>query len=165
MAHSGNIEHLARILAADPRFEPAFRYLRRCLVPGSPEGTRIRALAADAVGEVHLDGDSVAFEQVYHTRERKDCFFESHRKYIDVQFILEGEETIDVIPTADLAIDEPYREERDLVKYDDPGAGARLHLRAGEAAVFFPEDGHMPGQSGGASALVRKTVVKVPVAG
>lgn len=165
MAHSGNIEHLATLLAADRRFEPAFAYLRRCLVPGSPEGTRIRALAADAVGEVRLEGGSVAFEQVYHTRERQDCFFESHRKYIDVQFILEGEEAMDVIPAAGLSIDDPYREEKDLVKYADPGPGARIVLRPGEAAVFFPEDGHMPGQAAGASVLIRKTVVKVPVAG
>jgi beta-galactosidase beta subunit len=35
---------------------------------------------------------------------------------------------------------------------------------AGEAAIFFPVDGHMPGlRPGGVAGLVRKTVIKVPV--
>ena len=45
-------------------------------------------------------------------------------------------------------------------------AGATLaRLEAGDVAVFFPTDVHMPGlRSGAAPVLVRKTVVKVPVA-
>src|SRR4051812_2067211 len=96
MARSGNIDRLAEALSSDPRFGSAFLYLKRCLTPGSEEAARIGALPAGSVGEVRLDGGAVAFEQVYHTRGREDCFFESHRKYIDVQFILHGEEVMDV---------------------------------------------------------------------
>ena len=48
--------------------------------------------------------------------------------------------------------------------YGDYAAASQLRFRAGEAAVFFPKDGHMPSLRAGATAqLVRKTVVKVPV--
>lgn len=165
MALFGNVEHLEKILAADPRFRPAFDYLRRCLTAGSGDAERIGGIAIDAVEEVRLESGSVAFDQAYLTRGRGDCFFESHRKYIDVQCILEGEEAMDVVSIAELEIDQPYREEKDLVKYEDPGPASYLRLHAGQAAVFFPEDGHMPGQAVGESRLVRKTVIKVPVSG
>lgn len=38
-----------------------------------------------------------------------------------------------------------------------------LRLRAGEAAVYFPVDAHMPCLLVDKPAIVRKTVVKVPV--
>lgn len=164
MALSGSITHLASTLAADPRFGPAFRYLVRCQSPGSAEAKRLRELPPATVNEVHLEAGSVVFEQVFLTRGRQACFFESHRKYIDVQFILEGEEIIHVTPIDGLVVDRPYREEKDVIKYLDGGGGSRLSLTAGEAAVFFPEDGHMPGQAAAIPSLVRKAVIKVPVA-
>lgn len=164
MALFGNIDDLARVLSADPRFKSAFLYLDRCRVAGSVEERRIADLALDAVEKIPLEDGAVAMDQAYRSRERGDCFFESHRKHIDVQCILEGEEIIDVIGIADLEVDRPYREDKDVAKYRDPGSGSRLRLKAGQAAVFFPEDGHMPGQFLVSPGLVRKTVIKVPVA-
>jgi YhcH/YjgK/YiaL family protein len=168
MALTGTLDQLAQALAADPRFAAAFPYLKRCVTPASAEAARIGNIAPGAVEEIRLDGGTLAFEQVYHTRGREACFFESHRKYIDVQLILEGEEVMDAIPIGELKLDKPYAAEKDLVTYHDPGArsaGAeRYVVKAGQAAVFFPEDGHMPGQFDKASGLVRKTVAKIPVA-
>ncbi len=162
MALFGNLPDLARRLSHDPAFAPGFAYLVQCLATGSQESRRLRAQAIDTVQEITLPGGTFAFEQIYRTRTRSDCFFESHRKYIDIQFILEGEEIIDVLPIGELAVARPYREEADVIKYTDSAAGSKLRLRAGQAAVFFPEDGHMPGQFASQPGLVRKTVVKVP---
>jgi biofilm protein TabA len=163
MALFGSIDHLSSVLQADPRFAPGFAYIRRCLAADSPESDRLRGMADGAVEEIRLEAGSVTFDQVYRTRPRADCFFESHRKYIDIQFVLAGEEVIDVMPIRALAETDAYREDKDLIKYADATACSRLRLRAGEAAIFFPEDGHMPGQFADAPGLVRKTVVKVPV--
>jgi YhcH/YjgK/YiaL family protein len=163
MALFGNVPDLARVLAGDPRFRPGFHYLELCLTEGSEANMRLRGMAPDSVHEVALEAGSVSFDQVYRTRDRSDCFFESHRKYIDIQFLLEGEEAIDVLPIGALIVSKPYREEKDVIKYRDAPAGSRLRLRAGQAAIFFPEDGHMPGQFPAAPGLVRKTVVKVPI--
>lgn len=164
MALFGTLDHLSQVLATDTRFQAGFAYIRHCLIPGSAESTRLLGLALDGVEEIPLASGSVAFDQVYATRGRDGCFFESHRKYIDIQFILEGEECIDVLPIGDLAVTKAYRDEKDVIKYADNPGGNRLRLRAGEGAVFFPEDGHMPGQFANATGVVRKTVVKVPVA-
>ncbi len=162
MAYIGTLEELENRLAADPRFVSAFAYLKRCLHTGTPESQRVAALAADSVGEVPLENGTVAIEQVYRTRSRSNCFYESHRKYIDVQCVLVGEEIVDVRPIGQLHVDKPYRPEKDVIKYHDPGSGDPIRLGPGQAAVFFPEDGHMPGLLSLEPTLVRKTVVKVP---
>jgi YhcH/YjgK/YiaL family protein len=167
MPLTGTLDQLAQALAADPRFAAAFPYLKRCVTPASAEAARIGKLASGEVGEIRLEAGTLAYEQVYHTRTREKCFFESHRKYIDVQLVLEGEEVMDVVPISELELDKPFEAEKDLVTYHDPGARSagskRYVVKAGQAAVFFPEDGHMPGQFDKASGLVRKTVAKIPV--
>ena len=40
-----------------------------------------------------------------------------------------------------------------------------LRLRAGEAAIYFPEDAHMSSLQAAGPQLVRKAVIKVPVPG
>jgi len=163
MALYGYIDDLARILTGDPRFAEGFRYLKRCVLQGSAENARLLSMSANGVEKVPLEDGSVAIDQVYQTRERSNCVLESHLMNIDVQFILEGEEVMDVIPIRDLSVKRPYKETSDVILYHDPGPASRLRVRAGQAAIFFPEDGHMPGQYEGESALVRKIVIKVPV--
>lgn len=163
MALYGYIDDLARTLAGDPRFKQAFLYLDRCMAEGSAENARLRSMPDNGLEKIPLEGGNVAMDQVYKTRERRNCILESHVKNIDVQFILEGEEVMDVIPIRDLSVERPYNESADVILYKDPGPASRLRVRAGQAAIFFPEDGHMPGQFEGVSALVRKTVIKVPV--
>lgn len=164
MALFGSVDDLARVLAGDPRFTEAFAYLRRCLAEGSEEGRRLRAIPENGLEKIPLPDGALAMEQVYVTRERRNCILESHVKSIDVQFILEGEEVMDVLPLGPLEVERPYKEASDVILYRDPGrVGSTLRVLAGEVAVFFPEDGHMPGQFREAPALVRKSVVKVPV--
>jgi biofilm protein TabA len=62
-----------------------------------------------------------------------------------------------------LVVSDPYNPERDLIKYADSADPALLKMRAGDVAIFFPEDGHMPSLRWRTAGLVRKTVVKVPV--
>ena len=52
---------------------------------------------------------------------------------------------------------------KDLIFYRDVPEASLLRLRAGEAAVYFPVDAHMPCLLVDKPAIVRKTVVKVPV--
>jgi biofilm protein TabA len=163
MALFGTCLDIAAVLAHDSRFTHAFAYALRCMTPGSSESNRLKTLPLPSVEKVWLPDGSLAMEQTYITRPRGDCFFESHRLHIDVQCLLEGEEWIDIIPTQELTITQPYREDKDLIKYADIASGSRLRLRPGLVAVFFPEDGHMPGQWIDMAAPVRKTVIKVPV--
>jgi len=151
-------------LEADPRFTGALRYVEELLRPGSPARRRIDAIAPGATEKINLDDGAFALEQAYAVRPRAECFFESHRRFIDVQVIVEGAEVIEVEDVGRLAITQAYDADKDLIKYADTAAASRLALRAGDAAVFFPADGHMPCLADGAGpGLVRKSVVKVPL--
>jgi biofilm protein TabA len=163
MARFGTIDELSQAFASDPRFNQAFAYLERCRQPGSIEAARLASMDIGMVEKIPMEDGSVAMDQVYRSKDRKDCFFESHVLYIDVQCVLSGEEIIDLIPVPRLEVEKPYRKEKDVTKYRDTATGERLRLGPGQVAVFFPEDGHMPGQAVSDPVVVRKTVIKVPV--
>lgn len=145
------------------KFQPALAYLRRCLSSATEDALRINGMEPGAAVRIALGNGSFAMEQSYFSRARSDCFFEAHRLYIDVQCVISGEEMIDVLPAAGLEVGKPYRPEKDVVIFKDPGPGQRLRMGPGCIAVFYPEDGHMPGQWVEGPVPVRKTVIKVPI--
>lgn len=162
MAVFGSLAAVRGQLAHDPRFTAAFDYVAQALEATSGVRQRINAVAAGATGRVELAGGSFALEQAYLSRPRAEAFLESHRKYIDVQAVVSGEEIQEVVDIARLTVEAPYNPERDLIKYLDFRDTSLLSAREGLVAVFFPADGHIS-RASAAPVLVRKTVVKVPV--
>lgn len=136
-----------------PLFAAAFAYLRS-FDPETPDG------------KVALERDQLfALPQRYETSPAETRRFEAHRRYIDIQYILEGEEIIEHAPVERLPeVTEPYSDDRDVMFFRDPAACSRTLLRAGEFAVYFPADGHKPCcQAGREPAAVRKVVMKIAV--
>ncbi len=164
MAIFGPLAAVQNQLAGDARFAAALAYVGDALRAGSEAHARIGRIAAGVTERVELSGGSFALEQVYEPRLRSDGFFESHRKYADVQVIVAGEELMEVEDISRLVVNQAYLPERDLIKYADTSVASVLKVRTGDIAVFFPEDGHMPSLRWREPGLVRKTVVKVPVA-
>ena len=115
------------------------------------------------IGRITLDGNRLfALVQEYPTRPEPDCFWEAHRKYIDVQFLAGGVEDVGYAKLEELKIIQPYDATKDMTKLD--GNGITLTLKAGSFAIFFPHDAHKPCMaSGGKSGPVKKVVVKVAV--
>ncbi|MBI3884937.1 MAG: YhcH/YjgK/YiaL family protein [Opitutae bacterium] len=164
MAQFGPYATLVTQLPYSAQFAAAFGYVAEMLRPGSAARARIDALAPGHSGKIELAAGAFAIEQAYFTKPRAEGFFESHRKSIDVQVVVAGEESMEVEDISRLAVTHAYDVERDLIKYADTAAASRLALRAGDLALFFPADAHMPSLQLGGPVLVRKTVVKVPVA-
>ena len=163
MAIFGSFSTVRQQLASDARFTAAMAYAAEALQSGSAVAQRIAGVAQGATEKTELSDGSFALEQAYLPRARPDGFFESHRKYIDVQVIVEGEELMEVAEVARLTVSDPYLLERDLIKYADLADASVLRMKMGDVAVFFPEDGHMPSLRWRGPGLARKTVVKVPV--
>ena len=164
MALFGQIPLVKKQVTLSVGFVTAFDYVMEILTPGSASRRRIESLAAGASEKIELSGGVFAIEQVYYTKPRKEGFFESHKKYIDVQVVVVGAEAMEVADTAQMTISEPYSMERDLIKYADTTATSVIRIGPGAVAIFYPTDGHMPTlQLENGSVLVRKTVVKVPV--
>lgn len=148
--------------AATPPLQQALDYVEKLLRPDSPERARLFALPAGESVRVELGGGMFAIDAAYLSKPRPEVFFETHRKYIDVQAVMEGEEAMEIADLKRLTLDVPYDAERDLIKYRDYADTSVLRAREGEVMVFFPVDGHMS-HAVTRPVLVRKTVVKVPV--
>lgn len=115
-------------------------------------------------GRTDIDGDRLyASVAAYATGAREERRFEAHRKYIDVQVLLEGEETIDVSLERDLPFIEDYDDSRDVMFLRPPRQFASLPMRPGFFAVFYPHDIHRPGCRQPEKSRVRKIVMKVAV--
>jgi YhcH/YjgK/YiaL family protein len=113
-------------------------------------------------GRMEVDGDRLyASVATYETGSREDRRFEAHRKYIDVQVLLEGEEFIDVSLDRDLPTSEAYDEKRDVMFMGPPQQFTSLRMRPGYFAVFYPHDIHRPGCHLQGKQRVRKIVLKV----
>lgn len=109
---------------------------------------------------VRINEDAYVMYKCYDTKEQADCSYEAHRDYIDVQFVLRGQEYIGWAPKQSLT-EKEYVEHKD--KYVLEGDGALLPLQAGQFMIFFPEDGHMPCIRRGEACKVEKLIAKIRV--
>jgi YhcH/YjgK/YiaL family protein len=115
--------------------------------------------ASLTAGRHEIDGDRLfALVNDFDTKLPGQGFLEAHRRYIDIQCVLRGEERIGYAPLEKLTA-RPYDEAKDFMRLDGPADF--LHLCPGSFAVFFPHDAHMPGIALDRPAAVRKVVVKV----
>lgn len=110
-----------------------------------------------------IDGDIFVLKQAYYTKDKKDCFFESHKKYIDIQYIVKGEEIMNVSHIDDLKETKRYDEKIDFIEYSRRDNVSSLHIKEKELAIFYPEDGHQPCIKTNKSELIYKAVIKIPV--
>lgn len=115
-------------------------------------------LAALPIGRINLDGDQVyVLVQEYLTKRPDQGFWESHRRYLDVQYMHSGCERIDYALLNTMTLGN-YAQDRDFQAMT--GSGSPINLVAGSFAVFFPQDAHMPGLACGMQLQVKKVVVK-----
>jgi len=138
-------------LPESPAIEKALRFLRdaRACPP--------------ADGRTAIDGEKIyAMIQSYESRDRTAPTFEAHRRYIDLQYILEGREVIGWSPIEYLSITDPYSEDKDVMLGKvEPIHAALMPAQTGRLFVLFPEDAHAPGLAIDRPEPVRKIVVKV----
>lgn len=146
------LDHAARYEALNSRFAKAFAYLR------TVDGTQ-------ALGRHDIDGDHCfALVQTYATKPVESALFEAHRRYIDVQFIFSGRETILWAPLAAMAEQTMAHDEtKDAALWKLVPDVTPLHLSAGQFAILFPQDAHAPCVEWEKPEQVFKVVVKVAV--
>lgn len=86
---------------------------------------------------------------------------EAHRKYMDIQYIVEGEEIMGWAPLEQLQLVGEFDEEGDIGRYD--GSWEFFRIDAGNCYVVFPEDGHLPSGCFEKPCHVKKIVLKIKV--
>lgn len=145
------LEYADRYAPLAPGLDQAFQFLRERARPDLAEGRH------------EIDGSRVyALVQRYETHHLAATEPEAHRQYLDVQYLISGEETILWIPLSQAGdVSRPYDPERDIeFFYRRPGS-RHCHLGPGLLAIFFPTDAHQPGCNTYGPSQVHKVVVKV----
>jgi len=111
-----------------------------------------------APGKYPIIGDQVfatVTEAPSHNKE--DVKWESHKHYVDLQYIIKGKELIGVADTSKATITKPYSP--DVINYTAEG---NYYIAApGEFFLFFPNNAHRPTIKVDGYDVVKKIVIKI----
>jgi YhcH/YjgK/YiaL family protein len=118
-------------------------------------------LDAIPLGKHDIDGDTIfALVQEYNTKPSDECKLESHKKYIDIQYVIRGEEMMGVTTQNNQKIIE-INEEKDYTFYE--GNTSLVRVSKGMFTIFFPNDLHQPCVQTKTISEVKKVVIKVMI--
>lgn len=113
-------------------------------------------------GRYEIDENSYANIEEYNTKPIENCRFEAHKKYIDIQLLLKGEERLDVTSVDGLTPTEDYNSEKDIVFFNKINETASVKLSKDYFALLLTHDAHRPQMNAGStSKTVKKVVVKI----
>ncbi|MDN5126439.1 YhcH/YjgK/YiaL family protein [Aliarcobacter butzleri] len=147
----------------NPKFEKAFSYIQKLQDKSSKEYKSLENIKIGDCNKIVLDESCFVLEQAYISKDKKDCFFESHKKYIDIQYIFYGTEIMEVENINNLEIIQEYNESLDYAKHAQSINSSSLLIRENELAIFYPKDAHMPCLKVDKNEKIIKAVFKVAI--
>jgi YhcH/YjgK/YiaL family protein len=143
------LAHAGRYAGMHPGFARAFEFLRT------------RDLRALAPGRHDIDGDRM-YVSIDHKAGRGEdgARLEVHRRYIDIQYTIDGDELIGWMPLARcVSPDGVFDESKDVGFFADRPA-TWMSMPPDSFTIFFPHDAHAPLAGRG---LLQKAIVKIAV--
>lgn len=145
------LTNATRYYGLGPKFKKAFDYLQQT------DFSKVEK------GKYEIEGtDIFAIVNEYDTIATAGEQMESHRKYIDVQYIVSGEELIGHDFLQQQTPSKAYDDTADFMLFaETPVFFSRL--QQGMFSIFFPTDLHMPNIKVGEPAPVKKVVMKISV--
>ena len=145
------IENASLYFAISDRIKIAFDYLQ------NTDFLNIKLGKHEILGD---DVYAMVFE--YETKEVDVNKLEAHKKYIDIQYIVKGEEKVGVSVLYEQGLFEKYNQEDDYHLFID-NEMSQVVLKKGLFAIFFPDDLHLPGLKNINKQQVKKVVLKVKI--
>ncbi len=145
-----NLDRCELYYSLNKGFEKAFKFINNYLKRPVKDG------------RYEIDGDSV-YALVMDCDLKETGRLETHNKYIDIQFVVSGEEQIGVADRSLLDVSEDNSEAKDVIFYNSSDSKYNIKLRSGDFAVFLPHDAHEPCLILNECKKATKIVVKVKV--
>ncbi|MDO4215175.1 MAG: YhcH/YjgK/YiaL family protein [Bacteroidales bacterium] len=138
-----------RVESLHPAFKKVFDYVKTHDLLHAP------------IGRIELEGKEVYINNDDATLRPADkAPLEYHTKYIDIQILLEGDETLGWKSVEEIEhVSQPYNEATDMTFSDDKPTNF-MNIKPGQAYILFPEDAHAPIIGEG---KVRKLVCKIKI--
>lgn len=94
------------------------------------------------------------------SKNKEEVTWESHKNYIDLQYIIKGKEMIGVADTSKATITKPYTV--DVINYD--AEGTYYTAEPGKFFLFFPNNAHRALIKVDGYDVVKKIVIKIQIA-
>lgn len=115
------------------------------------------------LGKNFIDGNNIYYEvSEVETVKADGKLFEAHKKYIDIQMTLSGEEWYGYNSVDKMGEEKiPYNSEKDAAFYS--GDGEYFKIPKGQFVLFMPEDAHNPCVYFEKQGHIKKLVVKVKI--
>jgi biofilm protein TabA len=143
-----SVEFMRQYEINKPLWDKAFKFLNE---------SKLKALAP---GKYAIDQDNVyATVSLGPSKKLEDVKWESHRKYVDLQYVITGKIKIGVAPVATATVTESYSKNRDATNYDTEGK--YLIATPKEFFLFFPQDAHRPDIKVDGFDTLKKLVIKI----
>ncbi len=118
-------------------------------------------LSNKADGKYLIDGEKLYINiDTYTTKNSAD--WEAHRNYIDIQYVVSGEEKIGIC-CDDYCIEKQSYDEVHDIEFFDGGNGDYITMRTGDFMVIYPHELHKPGIKLNDNIQVKKAVIKLAV--
>lgn len=121
---------------------------------------------ADTIAEgIHELGEPGWFVNAhgYTTQARELCAWENHPHTIDIQYMIDGIEGIDLAPVETLGEPTAFKPESDTQKFAQTNTpSSQLILRRGDFVIFLPGEAHRPKVAVTVPVTLKKLVVKIP---
>jgi YhcH/YjgK/YiaL family protein len=90
------------------------------------------------LGRIDLNEDVYVTVSEYTTKNPENALYESHKKYIDLQYIVSGNEYIGLTNNTTIPVTSPYNEQKDIAFYTFNG-GELLLATPTVYFIFFPK--------------------------
>lgn len=120
-------------------------------------------LEALPVGRHDIDGDNIFVNvMAFETAGADSKLHEVHREYIDIQYLIAGNERIGfALASEQHMVETPYDAENDFWLAGPVDCESEVVLEPGMFAIFLPNQPHKPGCVVEAPQIIKKAVVKV----
>jgi YhcH/YjgK/YiaL family protein len=118
-----------------------------------------------SLGKKILENDDFANVETYSTKNFEDAKFEIHKKYIDIQLLISGNERIYIKHKNDIPEMPEYNAEKDIAFYSASLNNSDfVTLDGSNFVMIFPWEAHAPQVSlNNSQSEVKKVVLKIKV--
>ena len=150
----GKLSEVMHQCASSPSMQKAFDFLRELQDNDFSDG------------KVEIDGTNVyaIFQSFPSTPVSGALKFEVHRRYIDIQYLVDGKELMGWAHSDKMMTTIPYNADKDALYGVVPLESVTyIRYSAGQAVILYPSDAHSPGLADGISEAIKKVVVKIAV--
>lgn len=122
------------------------RYNQIPNVPNILEFIENNAIIDLEVGDIPIFGESLYVKVLkYIPQESSKVFFETHKDYADLQFVIKGIESMFYTTSENITPTDKFKLEGDFKFYESFENISELVVPAGKFTIFLPGEPHKPG--------------------